>query len=224
VEFLKIIKILHNLNQLLFNQIIQRTRSSTGSTEVHFENTDSLQRRTGEASMKELGVNWTSAAIKTSEEILHEARSQKKNNLNHQFSIQTIYQLVQKSIGSRVFLMSLLFWSGVYFTLVKGGYEDSISSVTDTESVESKTIGVKSSEYTISDEERGHWSLSLLHSLVTVICSFCLLHSSNEKRKWWKLSNDQQPFMVALVSFSASYFLIDTAFVMSEVGYVIHHG
>ena len=42
--------------------------------------------------------------------------------------------------------------------------------------------------------------------------------------QWWKRSNDSLPMHVVLVSFSASYFLIDTVFVLSEIGYVVHHG
>jgi hypothetical protein len=174
-------------------------------------------------------MEWAAAAIKTSEEIYNEAKQPSRfsrnppptdHNASATFSIATLHATLHQSLATRIFFLSLFFWSAVYFVFVKGGSADEFST-----SVESSVVtSASSSEYSITDEERGHWALSLLHSIVTVLGSGYLLSQSTEKRKWWALANDQRPEMVALVAFSASYFLIDTAFVLSEIGYVIHHG
>ena len=172
-------------------------------------------------------MNWAAAAIKTSEELYNEAKPSRlsrhppptDHDASAPFSITTLLTTFHHSLATRIFFLSLFFWSAVYFVFVKGGSADEFST-----SVESSVVSSASSEYSISEEERGHWALSLLHSIVTVLGSGYLLSESTEKRKWWALANDHRPEMVALVAFSASYFLIDTAFVLSEIGYVIHHG
>ena len=156
---------------------------------------------------------WASAAIKTSDELLQETAtgtSPAASNARHFY---------HASLGTRTFLLSLLFWSSVYFIFVHGTTTTTTTSsplVTDVQPI--------GSEYRISSEEQGHWTLSFIHSVATVAVAGVLLYRSPEKLQWWRLPNAKQPEMVALVGFSASYFLIDTAFVLNEVGYVLHHG
>ena len=190
--------------------------------------------------------DWASAAIKTSDEIFLDSTTNTDSRL--------LSRIFQKSVGSRVFFGSLFFWAAVYFIFVVGGITSSEqlssaeSTMNNNNNNDLKQIGVTNmqNEYLISNEERGHWMLSLLHSLITVLLSGYLLfrpvHTPRTStlstlevnnqplrgmdilKQWWVPTNASLPNMVAVLSFSASYFVVDTAFILSDVGYVIHHG
>ena len=112
---------------------------------------------------------WSSAAIKTSNEILQETRSSNSSILFH-----------GGSVGIRAFLSCLFFWCSIYFIFVRDQKftENLRSSAGDTisaESVRSSLSSSETSEYDISDNERGHWSVSFIHSFFTVIIAGYLL-------------------------------------------------
>ena len=90
------------------------------------------------------------------------------------------------------------------------------------------TAESSNNEYIITQEERGHWMLSLLHSWITVTAAFYLLYhrkkNSNVFNEWWTPQNKELPNYVALISFSSSYYIIDTMFILNDAGYLIHHG
>ena len=114
--------------------------------------------------------SWSSAAIKTSNEILQETRSSNSSILFH-----------GGSVGIRAFLSCLFFWCSIYFIFVRDQKftENLRSSAGDTISAESvrssSSTSLQTSEYDISDNERGHWSVSFIHSFFTVIIAGYLL-------------------------------------------------
>ena len=89
--------------------------------------------------------------------------------------------------------------------------------------IDDMTPNMAKSEYDISADRRGHWALSFCHSLIALVGSSVTLYRSWGV-PWWKCPNTAHPQMVMLVAFSGrSLFLVDSNFVLSEVGYLVHH-
>ena len=136
-----------------------------------------------------------------------------------------VLRLWQRSLSLRVFSASLALWAGLYFIVVGFHHSNLVGGglvPAKDYGVDDTTPGLGKSEYDIGADRRGHWALSLCHSAVALAGStHVLLRSWN--MPWWKYPNTAHPRMVVLVAFSGSYFLVDSNFVLSEVGYLVHH-
>ena len=203
-----------------------------------------LAERESRYDQQDLNIDpWTPATVSSSEEYRRQARgnaafgniiemvglggssSSSRRPSPSQAFARDVLRLWQRSLSVRVFSASLALWAGLYFIVV--GYHH--SGIMTEGLVPAKDYGIDDmtpnmakSEYDISADRRGHWALSFCHSLIALVGSSVTLYRSWGV-PWWKYPNTAHPQMVMLVAFSGSYFLVDSNFVLSEVGYLVHH-
>jgi len=184
--------------------------------------------------LADVNDDWTPATVSSSQEYFLQRKHVEmvtRNSANgthvppSQAFARDVLRLWQRSLSLRVFSGSLALWAGLYFLVVgyhhSGIMEDGLVPAKDYVVDEMTPAGSKS-EYDISSDRRGHWALSLCHSVIALAGSTLVLVRSWGV-PWWAHPNTEHPQMVMLVAFSGSYFLVDSNFVLSEVGYLIHH-